>query len=127
MKKLPRSSVQYLRPYSCSSKADCTKCPSFGRDCHFPNPYNATKQELESVPYITELWNDDDGKIIGTDEDTAVVVTFGELRKEYDNMNANVENDGYMSREEFDECWPDVYAWLRDCIDNGYHPCSIIG
>ena len=126
MKILPIDSVEYLRPYACSSRSDCAKCPSFGKDCHFPNPYKATKQELSSVPYIAELWTTDDGKTVGTPDDGAVVITFDEIRKEYDRMNANVETDGYMSREEFNESWPDVYAYLRDCIDNGLHPCTIV-
>lgn len=125
MKILPLDSVQYLRPYPCSSRSVCSKCPSFGRDCHFPNPYHATKNELESVPYIAEIWTDDDGNVVGTPDNGAVVLSFDEIRAEYDRMKSDPSEE-YMSKEEFNEVLPDVYAYLRDCIDNGLHPCTII-
>lgn len=124
MKILPLESVEYLRPYACSYRSDCSKCPSFGKDCHFPNPYNATKEQLASVPYIAELWEDDAGNVVGTPDDGAVVITFDEIREEYERMRASSMTDGI--RECFNEEWPDVYAYLRDCIDQGLHPCSIL-
>lgn len=124
MKILPLESVQYLRPYACSHRSDCSTCPSHGKDCHFPNPYNATNKELESVPYICEVYAKD-GNQNETDDTHAVVLTFDEIVEDYNEM----KNDPLVPegiRECMDEEWPDVYAYLRDCIDNGLHPCTII-
>ena len=121
MKIYPIESVQYLRPYSCDFRSDCSKCDAYRRDCHFPNPYNATDKELESVPYITEVWSDGDG-LIDYDFDTQrIVVTFAELLDDFNNWNQSA--DPLMSN---DERYDSVYDWIRECIDNGLHPCRIL-
>lgn len=121
MKILPIDKVKYLRPYACSSRSDCTACSAFGRDCHFPNPYKATKQELESVPYVTELWPLSAGEpLLHLDHDHVCVVTFDELQASFDEWEQDA--DPLLGE---DERYADVYEWMRDCIDNGFHPCLV--
>ena len=124
MRIVPIESVTYLRPYACSSRSDCHKCPSFGRDCHFPHPYKATNEELKSVPYLAELWADEAGRMVGTHDSEAVILSFDEINEEYIRMK-NDPSEEYMSKEEFNEVYPNVFEYLRACIDQGLHPCAV--
>lgn len=119
MKIVPVSSVDYLRPYACSFKSDCYKCPSFGKNCHFPHPYKATDEDLRSVPYLAELWGDENNNLIKCSDDEAVIISFDDVNAEFESMknepNSQVSDYG----------WHTVYDYLRDCIDQGLHPVSV--
>lgn len=103
MKIVPVNAVEYLR-YN----------PD---DNHrFPSPFEATDEQLRSVPYIAEVWSDDTG-IIDYDFDTErVIVSFDEIRTSFEAWDQSVEECPYT----------DVYEYLRDCIDHGYHPCELL-
>lgn len=103
MKIVPVTAVEYLRYNSNDDK-------------RFPNPWEATKDQLQSVPYIAEVWSDDTG-IIDYDFDTErIVVTFDEIRKNFEAWDQTAEECPYNN----------VYDYLADCIDNGLHPCKLL-
>ena len=101
MKFVPCSDVTYLRD-NCHD------------DSRFPNPHDATNEVLESVPYLAELWWDADGVYVRPSDGWCVVVTFDEIRQFFG------DPDDY-------EEWDNVYDYLRDCIDNGFHPVTVKG
>lgn len=119
MKIVPVENITFLRPYACSFRSDCSKCPSFGKDCHFPNPYNATDSDLRSVPYLAELWGDENGRIIDCSDNERIIISFNEINAEFESMKS--EPDSHVA----DYGWETVYDYLRDCIDNGFHPVSV--
>lgn len=103
MKIVPVTAVEYLRTQP-------------GDNVRFPNPYDATEEQLRSVPYIAEVWSDDDG-IIDYDFDTErIVITFDEILADF---NA-------WDQSEDDSHYDNVYEYLRECIDNGFHPCKLL-
>ena len=103
MKIVPITAVEYLRHNSNDDK-------------HFPNPWEATQEQLRSVPYIAEVWSDDTG-IIDYDFDTErIVVTFDEIADDFRKWDQTVEECPYEN----------VYDYLSDCIDNGLHPCKLL-
>ena len=110
MKILPIDKVEYLR----HTASD---------DARFPNPDDATEEQLRSVPYICEVYTKD-GVSIETTDTTAVVLTFDEIKADYDDMKTNLEPDAF--RECFNAEYTDVYDYLRDCIDQALHPCTIL-
>ena len=79
----------------------------------FPSPFWVTDAQLEAVEYITELWWSDDGEPIHTTDDERIVVTFDEIAELY-----------ASTPEDLNE-WHSPHAFLRDCIDNGFHPCLV--
>lgn len=103
MKIVSASSVEYLRWQP-------------GDTRNFPNPWEATHEQLRSVPYIAECWYD--GKrFVDYDFDTErIVVTFDELLADFEKWDQTVEECPYS----------DVYEYLGDCIDNGLHPCKLL-
>ena len=81
----------------------------------FPNPYDATDEQLRSVLYCAEAWQEN-GKYIHYDYTKEyVIVTFDEISKSFEKWDQTEEEDKYDT----------VYDWLRDCIDYGFHPVSI--
>lgn len=100
MRIVPLSNVDYLRSHPNDSS-------------RFPSPFWATDRQLESVEYITELWWGDDGEPVHTNDDERIVVTFDEIDELYRSMP-----------DDFDD-WHSPHAFLRDCIDNGFHPCLV--
>ena len=110
MKILPIESVEYLRINATD-------------DSRFPNPDDATDEQLRSVPYICEVYTKD-GKSFETTATTAVVLTFAEIEADYYDMKANLSPDAF--RECFNEEYSDVYDYIRDCIDQALHPCRIL-
>lgn len=82
----------------------------------FPPPWKATDDQIKSVPYIAELWTDDDGKTIHVNDDQLIVISFDEISRSFDEWE----------QEEEDYRYENVYDYLRDCIDHGYHPCKVI-
>lgn len=104
MKIVPTESVRYLR----HNPSD---------DRYFPAPYKATDEQIESVLYVTELWDDEHGGFLQYDEDTErVIVTFDEIKRSFEDWDQSDEDQHY----------DDVHDYIRDCIDNGYHPCELI-
>ena len=101
MRIVPLSNVDYLRSHPNDSS-------------RFPSPFWATDRQLESVEYVAELWWDDDGVPYHISDDFRIVVTFDDIEQFYDTTP-----DGY------DDWHGDVHAYLRDCIDNGFHPCLV--
>lgn len=84
-------------------------------DSRFPNPWEASNEQLESVDYIAEIWPMS-GPLLHVDDDMRIVVTFSELKQSYDEWD----------QSDMDEPYDSVHDWIRDCIDHGIHPCSII-
>ena len=82
----------------------------------FPNPYDATDEQLRSVLYCAEVWQDDKGRYVHFDYNKEyIIVTFDEISKNFDEWDQTEEDYKYDT----------VYDWLRDCIDYGFHPVSI--
>lgn len=106
MRILPVESVQYLR-YNANDNA------------RFPNPYDATDEQLRSVEYVTELWPMC-GPLLHVDSDKCIVVTFDELSRSFDEWEQPTD-----PALDTDERYETVYDWLRDCIDHGLHPCTV--
>lgn len=104
MKILPIESVELLRLH-----------PS--DDVRFPNPYDATEEQLRSVDYVTELWPMT-GPLLHVSDDRCIVVTFDDLRQSFDGWEQ--DTDPLLDT---DERYATVYDWIRDCIDHGFHPC----
>ena len=120
MKIVPSESVTFLRPYSCSYRSDCSKCPNKGTDCLFPHPYKASEEEMRSVPYVTEIWFENGKHIDFDSHNECIIVSFDEIEKSF--IEWNQEEDELLDK---DERYETVYDWMRDCIDNGLHPCRI--
>ena len=85
----------------------------------FPNPWEATDEQLESVLYVAEIW-DSDGELVHVDRNHMIVVSFDEIKKSFDEWDQ--DSDEFM---EEDEHYNDVHDYIRDCIDHGYHPCRL--
>lgn len=108
MRIVPLSSVEYLRQYC-------------GDNSRFPDPYTATEEQMQSVPYVAEVWATSSGIVHYDFMTERVIVSFDEIRTMFDN---------WKKTEEFKEDYPSdctVYEWLRDCIDSGFHPCELKG
>lgn len=88
---------------------------SFSRDHGFPAPYDATDEQLRSTEYVTELWPMC-GPLLHVGNDKCIVVTFDELSRSFDEWEQVEDEEKYQT----------VLDWLRDCIDHGLHPCTII-
>lgn len=121
MKIVPSESVKYLRPYSCSVRSDCSKCPNNGTDCLFAHPYKATEEQLRSVLYDAELWFENGKHVDFDSHNESIIVTFEDIEKSFNEWNQ--EEDELLDEN---ERYESVYDWLRECIDNGLHPCEII-
>ena len=120
MKIVPVENITYLRPYACSFRSDCSKCPNHGIDCLFSHPYKATDEELRSVPYLTEIWYENGKHVDFDSHNECIIVTFEEIKKSFNEWNQS-EDELLDTDEHYDT----VYDWMRDCIDNGLHPVSI--
>lgn len=105
---VPRSDVTYLRD-------NCRD------DSRFPNPYDATDEQLESVPYLAEIAWDENFNYVSQRDGESFIVTFDEIRDFFNDWKASGEMD--------EDYPPDftVYEWIRDCIDNGLHPVTVKG
>ncbi len=121
MKIVPSDSVTFLRPYSCSVRSDCSKCPNRSVDCLFPHPYKATEEELRSVPYIAKIWFEDGKHVDFNSYTECIIVTFEDIMKSFNEWNQS-EDELLDTDERYDS----VYDWMRECIDNGLHPCKVI-
>ena len=121
MKIVPCEKVEYLRPYSCSFRSDCSKCTSHRTDCLFAHPYKATEEELRSVSYVTEIWFEHGKHVDFNSHTECIIVTFDEIKASFDEWN-----QGEDEMLDSDERYETVYDWLRECIDNGLHPCKIL-
>ena len=103
MKIVPVSAVEYLRCNSSDSS-------------QFPNPWEATHEQLRSVPYIAECWYNDTGFVNYDFDMERIVVTFDDIANDFNKWDQTVE-----------ECpYDNVYEYLGDCIDNGLHPCKLL-
>lgn len=103
MQIVPNTAVEYLRYNS----NDATR---------FPNPWEATQEQLRSVPYIAEVWSDETGLIHYDASNEVIVVSFDDIMKDFEAWDQTVE-----------ECpYDNVYEYLADCIDHGLHPCKLL-
>jgi len=105
MRIVPASSVQYLRDTVTDSD-------------RFPNPWDASNEQLESVLYCAEIWSNCD-KVTHCNSDELVIVTFSEISESFDLWDQSDLAD--------DEKYADVHDYLRDCIDHGFHPVKMKG
>lgn len=87
---------------------------TYSRSHGFPAPYEATEEQLRSTEYVTELWPMS-GPLLHVDESLMIVVTFDELSRSFDEWDQIEDEEKYQT----------VFDWLRDCIDNGLHPCTV--
>lgn len=103
MKIVPIENIVFLRDSSIDNN-------------RFPHPYEATDEQLSSALYCAEIWQDRDGKYINYDYNKEyIIVTFDEIKESFDEWD----------QSEDDEKYDNVYDYLRDCIDNGYHPVKV--
>jgi len=85
----------------------------------FPNPYEATDEQIESVPYVTEIWPMS-GPLLHVANDLCIVVTFAELKQSFDEWEQ--DDDPLLDTN---ERYASAHDWIRDCIDHGFHPCHV--
>lgn len=85
----------------------------------FPNPYDATDEQIESVPYVTEIWPMI-GPLLHVADDLRIIVTFAELKQSFDEWE-----QGGDPLLDTNERYTSAHDWIRDCIDHGLHPCHV--
>ena len=89
---------------------------TYSRDHGFPAPWEASDTQLQSTDYVTELWPMT-GPLLHVSDDLRIVVSFDDLRQSFDDWEQGDDSERYAT----------VFDWLRDCIGNGLHPCTVRG
>ena len=117
---VPRSDVTYLRD-------NCRD------DSRFPNPQDATPEQFDSVLYLSETgWGS------AVPDGMACVVTIDDLKSYFDSWDQYSDycemyfggrktTDSERAFKEDSLRYLTVYDWLRDSVDQGFHPVTVKG